>query len=111
MFRVSFDQLTECLKVSFDVLFGEGFFLGKAPAATSKSPTCGRVKIPHPVGDGTGSMLALGGPFDNPCGGFFQSPAFPLELEQVTVVHQAVEQGGYDDDVPEQFRPVLNHAV
>ncbi len=24
-----------------------------APVATSKSPTCGRVKLPHPVGGGT----------------------------------------------------------
>lgn len=25
------------------------------PAATSTSPTCGRVKVLHPVGDGTGA--------------------------------------------------------
>ena len=26
---------------------------GISPVATSKSPTFGRVKLPHPVGDGT----------------------------------------------------------
>ena len=37
----------------------EQFFLvpskSTTPAATSNSPTCGRVKIPHPRGDRTGA--------------------------------------------------------
>jgi len=58
-----------------------------------------------------GGMLGLCRPPGNTICGLFQPPALSLELEQVAVVHQAVEQRGDDDHVAEQLRPVLDHAV
>ena len=38
----------------------------------------------------------------SPCGCFAEPPALAFELEQVAVVHEAVEEWGDDDDVPEE---------
>jgi hypothetical protein len=82
-----------------------------APAATSNSPTCGRVKLLHPEGDGTSGILGSGSPAGNPCRCFLQPPALALELEEVAVMHQAVEERGDQDDVAEQLAPVIERAV
>jgi hypothetical protein len=60
------------------------------PAATSNSPTRGRVKLPHLRWRDGGTLLdgrALG----NLRGSLLQTPALALELQQVSVVHQAVQ--------------------
>jgi len=67
----------------------------------------GHLKIPHlwpgqnppPGWRRDKCILALGGHPDNPRGGFLESPALSLEFEQVTVVHQPIEQRGRDDDI------------
>jgi hypothetical protein len=63
---------------------------GSFPVATSNSSTRGRVKLLHPCG-GTGGTLVGWSALGNARGGFLQTPAFSFELEQVAVVHKAVE--------------------
>jgi len=84
---------------------------GRNPGGHLKFPHLWPGQNPPPERRQDGCILALGGLSDNPRGGFFESPAFSLELEQVAVVHQAIKQWGHNDDVPEQLRPVLDHAV
>ena len=50
-------------------------------------------------------MLALGWPPGNPGRNLIQRPALLFALDQVTVVHQVINQWGHHDDVPEQLRP------
>jgi len=81
-----------------------------APAATSNSSTCGRVKLLHP-GGGTDGTLVGGWVLGNAAGGFLEPPALSFELEQAAVMHESVEQRGDDDHVAEEFRPVLEWPV
>jgi hypothetical protein len=39
----------------------------------------------------------------NPLCGLLESPAFAFELEQMLVVHEAVEQGGDHHDIPKEL--------
>src|SRR5271170_3292042 len=79
-------------------------------AARSKSSTCGRVKLLQ-VMRTDGWCLRGRRVLSNPVRGFFESPAASVELEKVTVMHQAVEERCDDDHVAEQGTPVLDWAV
>jgi hypothetical protein len=46
--------------------------------------------------------------FGKTVGGFFQAPTLALELEQMTVVHEPIEQRGDDHDVAEHGRKPSN---
>jgi len=65
-------ELLACLVRGFDRL-------GIPRVATSNSPTCGRVKLPHRPRRRTGWKLMRGASFGSPCGGLLQSPALALE--------------------------------
>ena len=65
---------------------------GSAPAATSKSPTCGRVKLPHlRMRDEGAGMLRRRWPLRYSRRRFLQAPALAVTLQQVSVVEQTVE--------------------
>ena len=64
--------------------------LARPPAATSNFPTCGRVKLPHPRVAGRG-MLGGGGARRNSRRGFLQPPALAFKLQEMPVVHEAVQ--------------------
>ena len=64
--------------------------VNQTPAATSNSPTCGRVKLPHPRVAGRG-MLCGGGARRNSRCGFLQAPALAFKLQEMAMVHEAVE--------------------
>ena len=81
-----------------------------SPAATSKSPTRGQVKIPHLTAADTG-WLRGSGAFGKTLGGLPHAPALALELQQMTVMDDAVEQRRSDDDVAEELAPVVHLAV
>ena len=82
-----------------------------APGGHLKLPHLWPGQTPPPGWRRDRCILALSFPADKSRGGLLEPPALSLELEQVSVVHQPVEQRGHDDDVPEQFWPVLDHAV
>ena len=66
--------------------------LSEPPVATSKSPTCGRVKLPHLVMRDEGAEMLRGRSSLRHSGrGLLQAPALALKLEQVAVVQQSVE--------------------
>ena len=63
-----------------------------SPAATSKSPTCGRVKLPHlRMRDEGAGMLRRRWPLRYSRRRFLQAPALAVTLQQVSVVEQTVE--------------------
>ena len=80
------------------------------PTATSTSPTRGHGKFPR-LGDGTNGTLVGAGVLGNAGGGFLQPPALAVELQQVAVVHEAVEQRADHHHVAEQRGPVLETTV
>ena len=47
----------------------------------------------------------------NACSGFLEPLALALELQQLSVVHEPVEQWADDDHVAEELRPVLQPAI
>ncbi|MBU1613628.1 hypothetical protein KKC87_04370, partial [Patescibacteria group bacterium] len=61
----------------YDTQANHGFVWARV--ATSNSPTCGRVKLPHRPRRRTGWKLMRGASFGSPCGGLLQSPALALE--------------------------------
>ena len=63
----------------------------KPPAATSNSPTRGRVKLLHPLARQDTRKLADRFVLRRASGGILQSPAFAVKLEGMAVMHQAVE--------------------
>ena len=52
-------------------------------------------------------MSAFGKTF----GRFLQAPTFPLELEQVAVMHQPIEERGNDDDIALEFTRFRGRVV
>ena len=68
-------------------------------------------QLPPPGRRRDGCILGLRGSLGNPGRGLLQPPALAFEPEQVPVVHQAVQQRCHHHDVPQQLRPVLDHAV
>ena len=81
-----------------------------APAATSNSPTCGQVKLPHLTAAGAGCLRAASA-LGKPLGGFLKPPALAFKLQQMTPVHHAVEQRRDHHDVAQELRPVLHESV
>ena len=49
--------------------------------------------------------------FSQPCGRFLDAVAFPLELEQMAPMKEAVEDCRGSGIVPEQFSPVFDGAI
>jgi putative ABC transport system permease protein len=84
---------------------------GSSPVATPTSPTCGRVNFPHLSAAGRAGWLhALGARSNSRCC-FFEPPTLALELQQMRVMHQPIEQRCDDDDIAEEFRPVLDRPI
>jgi transposase len=82
-----------------------------APVATPNSPTRGRVKLPHLKTAGGGRKLRHRSAFCLSGGGFFEPPALALEAEQVSVVHDPIEERGDDHGVAEEAAPVVEGSV
>jgi len=81
-----------------------------APAARSKSSTCGRVKLLRLMRWDDGS-LRTDRVFGNSLSGFLEPPTASVELEQVAVMHEPVEHGCDQHDITEQCGPVVDGAV
>ena len=84
---------------------------GRSPGGHLNFPHLWPGHSPPPGQRRNGGKLGLGCPPRNSSCGLFESPALALELEQVALVHQAVELRGDDDHVAQQLGPVLEPAA
>src|SRR6185437_6960190 len=79
----------------------------------------GHFKLPHPWpgqnppldSGGTRRSSGTSGALGKALGGFFQAPALAFELEQMPVVHDAVEKRRDHDDVSQELPPVIYAPV
>src|SRR3972149_4298990 len=81
------------------------------PVATPNSSTCGRVKIPHPWGGGTGWKLVRCSPLRSARRGFLEPPALALDFEQMAMMHEAIEERRDHHHVAEEPGPILERPV
>ena len=84
---------------------------GVAPVATSNSPTCGRVKLPRHSDGGQVVNLGRSASFRSSCGSLLESPALSFEAQQVSVVHEPIQEWCDDDDVAKKACPVVKRSV
>jgi hypothetical protein len=96
---------------------------GKAPMATLKSPTCGRVKIPRVrqkisylyraqrsnlIPFSSGRFEFISSQVDS---SLFKAVAFAFEPEEMPPVKKAIQDSRGGGIVPEEFPPVLQDAI
>src|SRR6185437_9517157 len=88
-------------------------------ARLMRAPPGGHFKFPHPWpgqnppldSGGTRRSSGTSGALGKTLAGFFQAPALAFELEQMPVVHDAIEKRRDHNHVPQELPPVIYAAV